>query len=82
VRLQLNNNFLGEVHVSKNRVRLTIVALAAGTFGLLAVAGPAQAVAETGSTQTSAGVSTSISGTSVSGSLTLPPLSPNDSCWD
>ena len=62
---------------------MTIVALAAGTFSLVAVAGPAQALAETGKTQLSAGVSstTTVGGTSVSlsGSLTF---SPDDSSWD
>lgn len=60
---------------------MTIVALVAGTFGVFAVAGPAQALAETGNTQVSASTTTSLSGTSVSlsGSLTL---SPNDSSWD
>jgi hypothetical protein len=63
---------------------MTIVALAAGTFGVFTVAGPAQALAGTGSTQLGAGVSTTSASTSltISGSVSLPPLSPNDSSWD
>jgi hypothetical protein len=71
--------------MSKNRVRITIVALAAGTFGLVAVAGPAQALAETGSAQISSQVSVTVPGgasVGISGSVTLPVISPNDSSWD
>jgi hypothetical protein len=69
--------------VSKNRIRMTIVALAAGTFGLIAVAGPAQALAETGSGQLSQQVTVTAGTTlSLSTSLTLPIVSPDDSCWD
>jgi hypothetical protein len=62
---------------------MTIVALVAGTFGVFTVAGPAQALAESGKTQVSAGVSTTttVGGTTVSLSGSVP-LSPNDSSWD
>jgi hypothetical protein len=63
---------------------MTIVALAAGTFSLVAVAGPAQALAETGKTSTTVSTTTTLDGTTVSlsGSLTVAPVSPNDSSWD
>jgi hypothetical protein len=67
--------------VNKHCIRLSIVALAAGAFGLVSVAGPAQALAESGSTATS---QTSISALDSTATVpvSLPPLSPNDSCWD
>jgi hypothetical protein len=71
--------------VSKNSIRITIVALAAGTFGLVSVAGPAQALAGTGSTQASTQLSATVSGgisVGISGSVTLPAVNPNDSSWD
>lgn len=62
---------------------MSIVALAAGAFGLISVAGPAQALAASG---TSASSQTTVSATGVSAtvstSVTLAPISPLDSSWD
>jgi len=71
--------------VNKHCIRMSIVALAAGAFGLISVAGSAQAVAASGSTASGSTVSTtttiSVPGTSVSLGTTVT-IAPNDSSWD
>lgn len=66
--------------MNKHCIRMSIVALAAGTFGLISVAGSAQALAASGTT---AGTTTTVSvpstSISLSGSVTL---APSDSSWD
>ena len=65
--------------MNRHCIRLSIVALAAAAFGLVSVAGPAQALAESGND-----VSTTISVTAPGGTTATvsATLSPDDSTWD
>jgi hypothetical protein len=65
--------------VNRHCIRLSIVALAAAAFGLVSVAGPAQALAESGNTVSSTISVTAPSSTSATVSVTV---SPDDSTWD
>ena len=66
--------------MNKHCIRMSIVALAAGAFGLISVAGSAQALAASGTT---AGTTTTVSVPSTSISLTgTVTLAPSDSSWD
>jgi len=65
--------------VNKHCIRLSIVALATAAFGLVSVAGPAQALAESGKTVSSTISVTASSSTSATVSV---PVSPGDSTWD
>jgi hypothetical protein len=67
--------------VNRHCIRMSIVALAAGAFGLISVAGPAQALAESGNTANTT-ASISAPSTSATVSVTLPTVAPNDSSWD
>lgn len=67
--------------MNRHCIRMSIVALAAGAFGLISVAGPAQALAESGNTANTT-ASISAPSTSATVSVTLPTVAPNDSSWD
>lgn len=65
--------------MNRHCIRLSIVTLAAAAFGLVPVAGPAQALAESGNNVSSTISVTASGGSSATVSATL---SPNDSTWD
>jgi len=64
--------------MNKHCIRLSIVALGAAAFGLISVAGPAQALADSGTT-----VSTTISvKTPDTTAIVSVTVAPDDSSWD
>jgi hypothetical protein len=76
---------MGEVEVNKHCIRMSIVALGAAALGLISVAGPAQALADSGHVTASPTATVTVPGVtsaSVTTSVTLPAVAPNDSTWD
>ncbi|HEU5268453.1 MAG TPA: hypothetical protein VFU36_00925 [Jatrophihabitans sp.] len=68
--------------MNKHCIRKSIIALTAAAFGLISLAGSAQALADSGHTSARPQASISVStGTSVSLSGTIT-LAPSDSSWD
>ena len=67
--------------MNKHCIRMSIVALATGAFSLIAVTGPAQALAASGSTVSPTVTASSLDGTSITLSTTVT-VAPDDSCWD